>query len=44
VPPLSRPGGQFRRVALVVLLLAVGGGAYSFNELGSFLAARPRSA
>jgi uncharacterized SAM-binding protein YcdF (DUF218 family) len=39
VPPTSRPGGQFRRIVVVLLLVAIGGAAYAFNELGSMLAA-----
>jgi uncharacterized SAM-binding protein YcdF (DUF218 family) len=42
VPPISSTGGKFRRIVLILLFVAVGGGAYAFNALGSFLAAEER--
>jgi uncharacterized SAM-binding protein YcdF (DUF218 family) len=40
-PPVSRPGGRFRRLRLagyVVLLVLVAGGVYAFRHLGTFMA------
>jgi uncharacterized SAM-binding protein YcdF (DUF218 family) len=38
VPPTSRTGGKFRRIVVILVLVAVGGGAYVFDQLGSLLA------
>lgn len=39
MPPPLRTGGKFRRIVLILLLVAIAGGVYAFNEVGSFLAA-----
>jgi uncharacterized SAM-binding protein YcdF (DUF218 family) len=37
-PPVTRPGGRFRRFALIALLLLVAGGVYGFLHLGLWMA------
>jgi uncharacterized SAM-binding protein YcdF (DUF218 family) len=37
-PPVTRPGGRFRRVLIVVLLALGAAGAYSFIHIGRWLA------
>jgi uncharacterized SAM-binding protein YcdF (DUF218 family) len=37
-PPVTRPGGRFRRITFAVLLASVVAGAYSFVNVGRWLA------